>query len=81
MVIEMKEIRPRRKGALIGKVLRLFGKNMGFEELTIDQGEIVHAGASGDNYSVYRKEIETAWLEAQRKKAEAMKWQQRRFIY
>lgn len=77
----MKEIKPRKKGSLIRKVLRSLGKSRDFEKSTSDQGEIVHVGIPTSNYHNYRKEIDTAWLEAERKKAEAlMEWQKRRFI-
>lgn len=78
--IEMKEIKPQRKGSLISKALRLLGMNRGFEEFSSDQEQTVHAGISGNNYYKYRREMETALLEAERKKAEAIEWQRRHFI-
>ena len=81
VVIEMKEIKPRRKGSLIGRVLRILrGTNRILEE-PLSVKEEIHVGISASNYYSYRKEIETAWLEAERKKAKAlMEWQKRRFI-
>ena len=61
-------------------MLRLLGMNRGFEEPPSDQEEIVHVGIPANNYYIYRKEIETALLEAERKRAKAMEWQRRRFI-
>ncbi len=79
--IEMKEMKPRRKGSLIGKVLRLLGRAEGFGELSSDQEQMVHAGISGNNHFKYRRKMETARLEAERRKAEVlMEWQKRRFI-
>jgi len=79
--IEMKEKKPRRKGSLIGKVLRSLGMDKGFEELSSDQEQMVHAGISGNNHFKHRREMETALLEAERRKAEAlMEWQKRRLI-
>ncbi len=78
--IEMKEIKPRRKVSLKGRVLRLMGMNGGFEELSSDQKQMGHAGNSENNYYKYQREVETTLLEAERKKAEAlMEWQKRLF--
>lgn len=78
----MKEINPqKKKGSLTGKLLRLFRTNRGFGEPSGVQETIVRAGVSGNNYYNYRKEIEIAQLEAERKKAKGlMEWQKRRFI-
>ena len=78
--MEMKKINPQKKSSLIGKVLRLLGPNRGFEEPPNDQEEIVHVGVPASSYCNCRKEIESALLEAERKKAEAIEWQRRHFI-
>ena len=78
VVMEMKKIKPLKKGSLTGKVLRLLGTNRGFGEPPSDQEEI------GNIYVSYncRKGIETALLEAERKKAKAlMEMRKRHFIY
>jgi len=79
VVMEMKTIKPQKKGSLRARVLRLLGTNRGFEEPSSDREKIVHASIPGDDYYNYRKEIETAWLEAERKKTEALA-HVRRFI-
>ncbi|MFB0514019.1 MAG: hypothetical protein ACETVQ_00430 [Candidatus Bathyarchaeia archaeon] len=76
----MKEIKPRKKGSFIGTLLRSLIKSIGFEKSASGQEEIVHASVSGGDYHNYRR-IETARVEAERKKAQAlMEWQKRRFI-
>ena len=53
---------------------------MGFEKSASGQEETVHASISGGDYHNYRI-IETARVEAERKKAEAlMELQKRRFV-
>jgi hypothetical protein len=80
--MKMKETNPqKKKDSLTGKLLRLLRTNRGFEEPSGVQEKIVGAGVSGNNYYNYRKEIEIARLEAERKKAEGlMEWQKRCFI-
>lgn len=80
VVMEMERKKILKKGLLTGKVLRLFGMTRDLEEPPIDE-EIIHVPIPTDaNYS-YRKEIKTALLEAERRKAEAlMESQKRRFI-
>ena len=81
VVMNMKKIKPRKGVSLTVKVLRLLGGRIELSWPLRSQEEIVHTGISGNNYYNYRKEIETARLEAERKKAEAlMEWQKRRFI-
>ncbi len=82
VVMKMKEINPqKKKGSLMGKLLRLLRMNRGFGEPSGAQEKIVRAGVSGNSYYNYHKEIEIARLEAERKKAEAsLEWQKRRFI-
>jgi len=79
VVIEMKEIKPRRKGSLIGRVLRILRINRILEEPLSVQEEI-HVGVPASNYYNHREEAR-AVLEAERQIAEAlMEWQKRRFI-
>lgn len=85
VVMEMKRISPKRKISLRAKVLRLLRMDRGFEAETPSSGEeIVHFSIPTSNYHNYRKEIETALLEAERKKAACMhalmEWQKHRFI-
>jgi hypothetical protein len=81
VVLEMKTINPQKKGSLRARVLRLLGTIRGFGEPSVNQEKIVHAGIPGNNYYNHQKEIETACLEAERKRAEAiMEWQKSRFI-
>lgn len=62
-------------------LLRLLGANRGCDEFSSDQEEIGQVGISADNHYNYGKEIETALLDAERKKAEALaEWQKHRFI-
>ena len=78
--MEMKEIKPRKKGSLIGTLLRSLIKSMGFEKSASGQEEAVHASISGGDHYNYRR-IQAALVEAERKKAEAlMEWQKRRFV-
>lgn len=77
----MKEKKATENRLFERKMLRLLETNRGFEKLSSDQEETIHAGIPGNNHYNYRKEIETAWLKAERKKANAlMEWQKRRFI-
>jgi hypothetical protein len=78
VVIEIKTINPQKRGSLRTRVLRLLGTNKDFEELSSGQEKIVHTSILGNNY---QKEIKTAWLETERKKAKALiEFQKRRFI-
>ena len=68
-------------GVLRARLLRLLGMNRDFERPLSIQGEIGNVGFTASDYSSYDKEIDTALLEAERKKAEAlMEWQKHRFI-
>jgi len=76
----MKKVNPHERSSLIRKALRLLATNRGFEEPPSDQ-EGIHLGIPASNYYNH-KEIETALLEAERKKAQAiMEREKRRFIY
>ncbi|UCF58866.1 MAG: hypothetical protein JSV15_00095 [Candidatus Bathyarchaeota archaeon] len=62
-------------------LLRLFGMNRDSERPLSIQGETCNMGFTTSNYYSYDKEIETALLEVERKKAEAlMEWQKHRLI-
>ena len=64
----------------MGRVLRILRINRVLEDSLSIQEEI-HAGTPASNYPNYGQKVETAWLEAERAKAEAlMEWQKRRFI-
>jgi len=77
--MKMKEIRPRRKGSLKGRVLRILRINRILGEPLSVQEEI-HVGIPASNYYNHREEVR-ARLEAERKMAEALReWQKRRFI-
>lgn len=76
----MEKIVPHKKVTLKEKMLKALRMSRGFEEFQNCQEEIVHVGIPANNYYNYRKEIETALLEAEHKKAKAMEWQRRRFI-
>jgi len=73
----MKEIKRRKKGSLITSLLRLLQKARGYEELTSNREEIADTGIYGANHYNHRKEI-TAWLEAERKKAQVLMERERR---
>lgn len=67
-------------GVLRARLLRLLGMNIDFERPLSIQEDICNVGFTATDYS-YDKEIETALLEAERKKAEAlMEWQKHRLI-
>lgn len=62
-------------------LLQLLGINRDFEKPLSIQGETCNVEFTTSNYYSYGKEIETALLEAERKKAEAlMEWQKHRLI-
>jgi len=70
------------KNSLAGKLLRLLKLEGGLQESISLQGD--NGSATINTYLGYQKEIETAMLEAERKKAEALmkweRWQRRHFI-
>ena len=76
----MKKVVPHKKASLTARVLRLLGMSRSLEEPSTYQ-EITHVPIPTDNYYVSTKETETALLEAERRKAEAiMELEKRRFI-
>ena len=72
----MKRIESCKKDSLAGKLLRLL-KSSGLQESIRLQEENVAFGIPNDSYYAY-KEVKTALLEAERKKAEALMERQRR---
>lgn len=75
------ETKSNTPGVLRAGLLRLLGMNRDFERPLTIQRETGNVGFTASNYYSYDKEIETALLEAERKKAEAlMEWQKHRFI-
>lgn len=65
---------------LRARLLRLLGMNKDFERPLSIQEEIGNVGFTASDYG-YDKEINTALLEAEHKKAEAlMEWQKHRLI-
>lgn len=66
----MKEIEPLRKSSFKSNVLRLQGKDSGFE-LPLSSHEEVHAGVSAD-HNDFQNEIRNALLEAESRKAQAV---------
>lgn len=81
VVVKMKKTEPQKGVSLTRKVLRLFGMDRGFEKPSSNLGGIAHVSIPANNHYNYLKEIQTARLEAERRKAEAiLEWQKRRFI-
>lgn len=80
----MKMYKPKEKlkslGRLAGKVLRLLRADREFQASLTGQEKIAHEATLVDIYQVSQKEIRSALLNAERKKAEAIEWQRRRFI-
>lgn len=75
------EAKSNNPGFLRASLLRLLGIHRDFERSLSTQGEIGNVGFTTSNYYSYGKEIDTALLEAERKKAEAlMEWQKHRLI-
>ena len=75
------EARSSAPSVLRASLLRLLGMNRDSERPLSTQGEIDNVGFTTSNHYSYGKEIETALLEAERKKAEAlMEWQKHRLI-
>jgi len=80
VVIEMKKVVPRKKGASIGRVLRFLRMNRRVEQSSSYQ-EIAYVPTPTESYHSHPKELKAALLEAERRKAEAlMEWQKRPFI-
>lgn len=79
VVMEMEKIRPMEKVSLTGKLLRLLGKNRGFGDRrqTLKTSRLILGSnivglPNTGNYYYNGKEIETALLESERKKAKAL---------
>lgn len=77
--MEMKKINLQKKRSLRVTALRLVGMNKGFEEALGNKQEIVHAGIPRASHYCW-KEIETAWFEAEQKKAEIIAYQRHHLI-
>ncbi len=78
-----KDRRLQGKSSLISKALRRLGMNRRFDGSFSNPEEIIHVhnlGSDCQNYHNNRKEIQTAMLEAELKKTEAMTWQQRNAV-
>lgn len=77
----MRKINVQKKEAFTAKVLRLLRANRSFSELSSDE-EIIPAIIPVGDQGKCRKEIRAAWLDMERKKAEALvESQRRRVIY
>ena len=68
------------KGSFRGTLLRLFKLGKSFQESVSLQERDAHVGITRDIYYDHQREIRTALLEAERKKAEAVEWQRRKII-
>ncbi|MGD8565249.1 MAG: hypothetical protein PVF96_02760 [Candidatus Bathyarchaeota archaeon] len=77
----MKEMEARKKGSVLGTLLRSLLKSVNFEKVTSSSGESLQGAVSGNDYLFYSKQMEAAYLEAERKNAEALEVSRRRFIY
>ena len=81
VVAYMKKVELKKKGSLAGKLFRrLLRASSGFQESVSLQERDAHVGVPRNSYYDYQKEIKTALLEAERKKAEAIEWQRRNII-
>ena len=77
----MKKVKPEKKGSLTGKLLRLLKPSSSIQESISLQEKNVSVGIPSNSYHDHHKEIKTALVEAERKKAEAlMELQRRKFI-
>jgi len=77
----MKKAELEKKGSFAGKLFRrLLKTSRGFQESVGLQERDAHVGVPRNSYYGYQKEIKTALLEAERKKAEAIAWQRRHII-
>ncbi|MFQ6065088.1 MAG: hypothetical protein ACE5L6_06400 [Candidatus Bathyarchaeia archaeon] len=75
----MKRVDPKNKSALAGKLLRLL-KLGGSLQDSIGLHKRNACVVVSENSHYDQKGIETALLDAERKKAEAMEWQRRKII-
>jgi len=86
MVIKMRRHEVKLKsrlglGKLTRKMLRLLRADVESPASSISQEKSAHVAASGIIYHDSQREIRSALLNAERKKAEAlMEWERRRFI-
>jgi hypothetical protein len=76
----MKSIKSNQKGSLTGRLLRLLKANGDLQESITLQENDVSVGILDNNYHVNQKDVKAALLEAERKKANAIETQRRRFI-
>lgn len=77
----MKKINMRKRLPLTAKLLRLLRTNRDFRELSSDEKTLPAVIPAGNQDSC-RRQIEAAWLDMERRKAEAMmESQRRRVIY
>jgi hypothetical protein len=65
---------------LTGRLFRLLKVNGGVQESISLKENDVSVGILDNNYYVNQKDVEAALLETERKKADAIEWQRRRFI-
>lgn len=77
--VEMKKAIPYEKPSLTKRVLRFLGISGSVDE-TPSYQEITHVPIPTDGCYGYSKEINTALMEAEDRKAKAIEWQRRHFI-
>jgi len=65
---------------LTGRLLRLLKVNGGLQESISLQENDVSVGILDNNHYDHQKDVKAALLEAERKKADAIEWQTRKFI-
>jgi hypothetical protein len=80
VVTEMKSIKPNQKGSLTGRLFRLLKVNGGVQESISLQENDVSVGILDNNYYDHQEDVEASLLEAERKQADAIEWQRRKFI-
>lgn len=79
VVMKMKEIKRQKRVFLTGTLFRSVIGARGFDESECSRKEIVHANSSGTDYYNHQT-ITTALMEAEYRKAEALRRQRSQFI-
>jgi hypothetical protein len=75
----MKKNSPRKRGSFTATVLRLLRINRGFSEPPSSE-EPIYTVIPANNQRNHQRRIGTAWLDVERKKAEALMELQRRRV-
>ena len=76
----MKRMKQIEKGSFAGRLLRLLKVNGSLQESISLQKDDVNVGILDNSHYDHQKSAKIALLEAERKKAEALAFQRRKFI-